>query len=126
MTHVDQQLRRLAEAYPNSTARQLGDGSQLITVRDVAIDGGAWNKERITAHFVAPVGYPLSRPDCFWTDADLRLRNGTVPKNSGVQVPPFSAEPLLWFSWHASSWRPNSDDLLTYMRVILDRLAHAE
>lgn len=65
----------------------------------------------------------MSRPDCFWVDGDLRLQNGDVPKNSGTQPLPGVSASTLWFSWHAASWNPNTDDLRTYLRLIENRLS---
>jgi hypothetical protein len=73
--------------------------------------------------FIAPVGYPLSRPDCFWADVDLRLTSGSMPQNSANNPIPHRVENHLWFSWHLASWNPNSDNLLTYLNVIKRRLA---
>lgn len=121
------QFEHLKRKYPHATLIERSDGSAVIKIPDFPVkDDQRWNKNSTTIYFVAPVGYPAAKPDCFWADADLRLASGNVPKNTGNQPLPGIAEPTLWFSWHPSSWNVNSDDLRTYLRVIEDRLAHPE
>src|SRR5262249_37586200 len=98
------------------------DGSQLVKIPNVKLTAG-WNRRTTTAFFVVPIGYPIASPGSFWTDSDLRLANGGMPQNTGMQVPPFESAPKLWFSWHPASWNPNRNDLLTFARVIQDRLS---
>jgi hypothetical protein len=126
MGPLNDQFEQLRRKYPHSTLQQLPDGSAIITAPDIPLDDQKWNKQSTTVYFLAPVGYPTAKPDCFWTDADLRLRNGSPPKNTGNQPPPRIGVPTLWFSWHASKWNPNSDNLRTYLRMIEDRLAQSE
>jgi hypothetical protein len=126
MGPLDIQFEELQQKYPQATLQRLADGSALITIPDLPLINQGWNKQSTTVHFVTPVGYPAAKPDCFWTDADLRLSNGGPPKNTGNQLPPNTAGPKLWFSWHATTWNVNSDNLRTYLRVIEDRLARTE
>lgn len=119
---VDTQLAALRQAYAGASARQLPDGTIMITVPDVELPEG-WNQPATAVRFLVPVGYPMARPDCFWTDAGLRLANGGIPQNaSGPQQVPHVPEPGFWFSWHLAAWNPATDSLLTYLRVIQNRL----
>lgn len=124
MSLIEEQLPRLQESYPRSAVQNLGDGTGVVTLPGVQLPVG-WNKQAVTAFFIVPVGFPMARPDCFWTEEDLRLANGSLPKNSAVQTVPWGGAKL-WFSWHPSSWNPNGDTLRTYARVIEDRLRRAE
>jgi hypothetical protein len=125
MSLAQQQLVRVQKDFPGANGEQRPDGSYIVTVPNIGLPAG-WNKDSVTVTFVAPVGYPSAKPDCFWTDADLRLANGTSPKNTGNQISPSGNEPKLWFSWHTTAWDPNRDNLLSYVRVILDRLDRVE
>jgi hypothetical protein len=120
MTPTEQQLQELAEHYPGATSAKGADGSYLITVPNVPLPQG-WNAQTTTVRFVAPVGYPISKPDCFWADANLKLTGGRNPQNTNQNPLPNGPNPLLWFSWHAERWSPNNDSLLTYFRVIKKR-----
>jgi hypothetical protein len=125
MGPIDTQFDEMKQKYPAAALHKLGDGSAVITVPGVRLPNG-WNKREVTVYFVSPVGYPVARPDCFWTDGDLRLQNGGVPKNTGTQPLPGINVPTLWFSWHAASWNANSDNLRTYLRLIENRLSRPE
>ena len=121
MTPIRQQFEILKNFFPTAELKDLADGSHLISVAEVELPDG-WSKASVQVKFIAPVGYPLARPDCFWTDFDLRLINNCVPKNTGANAIPHVGGQHLWFSWHVGSWNPNSDSLLTYMYVIKRRL----
>jgi hypothetical protein len=120
MTPIEQQFEVLGTVEPGATLQKLPDGSYLVTVPLPLPEG--WSKTTTQVRFIAPVGYPLSRPDCFWADNDLRLKNGQTPKNTSGNPIPHVGGGYLWFSWHVSSWNPNSDNLLTYLYVIKRRL----
>lgn len=121
MTPLEKQFNELRTVYANADLKPLDDGSAAITLPSVQLPIG-WNPDITTVRFIAPVGYPAARPDCFWTD-QLRLAGGAVPKNTGDNRMPGAAPGLLWFSWHVSSWSPNHDTLLTYFNVIKKRFA---
>jgi len=114
------ELAALASCFPGATVVP-SSSPPVVEVPGVALPTG-WSKPAVTVWFVVPSGYPAAQPDCFWTDADLRLTNGLMPQNSGVQTLPSSLTPALWFSWHLTQWRPGRDHLVTYARFIARRL----
>jgi hypothetical protein len=118
---VDKQAEELTGKYPGTILRVRADGSCLVNIPNYFLPVG-WNKQTTNVYFVVPVGYPTAKPDCFWTDKDLTLANGATPANASVNANHGEAEQLLWFSYHLSSWNPNTDNLLTYVRVIQKRL----
>jgi hypothetical protein len=122
MSPVEQQFQILKHYQPEAVIHTLGDGSHIITIPSIQLPLG-WNKTHTRVIFIAPVGYPLARPDCFWTDADLRLANGAVPQNTSTNPIPNFPGQFWWFSWHLTSWNPNNDNLLTYLNVIKRRLS---
>jgi len=126
MTPLQEQFRILQAEYPKAELRSLPDGSHLIVVPDIKLSS-AWSKPSVEVKFVAPVGYPFGRPDCFWVDHDLRLSNGNPPQSTGPNPIPYADvnTPVLWFSWHLGAWNPNSDNLLTYLYVIKNRFNDA-
>jgi hypothetical protein len=116
-----EQLTRLKGDYAEASWQALPNGTVLVTVPAVDLPK-EWMKERVKVRFVLPVGYPNARPDCFWTEADLRLIGSRTPKNTGAnQIPGAPPENLLWFSWHIQGWSPNDHTVLTWMRVIKKR-----
>jgi hypothetical protein len=119
------QLNDLNSTYPGSSVTQLPSGAHLIEVPNVPLPSG-WDRAQVTVYFVAPPGYPVARPDCFWTDLPfLRLANNPqTPLNSNEinLIPEVSERKGTWFSWHLQSWNPNQDSLRTFVNVIKLRL----
>jgi len=122
MTPVEEQFEILRSYENGAVIQKLPDGSHLIIIPGVKLPSG-WSKSVADVKFLAPVGYPFSKPDCFWADPDLRLANGNPPMNTGSNPIPHVGSPNLWFSWHAARWNPNVDNLLTYWYVIKRRLS---
>ena len=121
MTIIEQQLQLLRERYAGAEARPLANGATVIVIPAVPLPPG-WNQPQTTIRFLAPIGYPMAKPDCFWADPTLRLANGGLPQASNMNPLPGVNEPFLWFSWHVAQWNPNRDNFLTYVRVIDGRL----
>lgn len=120
MSVFEDQFIALREEFPTATYLKAQDGSYLVTIPDFQLPSG-WTASAVTVRFIAPVGYPHSKPDCFWCDHDLKVEGGGVPQASGFNQMPFGPSPLLWFSWHVATWSPNADTLLTYVHVIEKR-----
>jgi hypothetical protein len=93
----------------------------MVIMPDFPLPSG-WSKSSVEVKFVAPAGYPFAPPDCFWTESDLRLANGNPPQASQPNPCPDGSSSL-WFSWHLQHWNPNTDNLVTYLRVIERRFA---
>ena len=125
--HVQRDFDELKAVVPEAAIKELPDGTAWITVPKVRLlPNGAWNADATTVFFVAPMGYPQARPDCFWADEHLRLASGGVPKNTGIQAVPMAPGQYLWFSWHVNQWDPSKDDFITYLNVIKKRLRTPE
>lgn len=114
------QLERLQERYPGASATPLPSGQFLIRVPNVPLPQG-WSQSTTEVIFIAPVGYPVAKPDCFWADASLRLAGGGMPQNTAVNKVPNASGTRMWFSWHLQRWDPSKDDLVHYVRVIGQR-----
>lgn len=98
--------------------RDQSDGTTIVAA-DLELPAG-WNKDRTRVMFVLPVAFPSAQPDCFFADLDLRLSDGNMPMNSGIQD--LDGVSYLWFSWHLSTWAPSIDDTATYLRFVERRL----
>jgi hypothetical protein len=122
---VDRQFEELATKVQGAQRRQLPSGAVLITVPFVSLSGG-WNKEQTTVRFLAPNGYPFAQPDCFWGDEGLALSTGLAPQATNSQAIPETNESGTWFSWHVQRWNPNKDSLLTFFRLVEQRLSTAQ
>jgi len=122
---IDEQADELRRDHPQTVTAVRPDGTTLVAVPEILIPVG-WSQSSTLLQFIVPIGYPIAHPDCFWADASLRLAQGSTPKNSAIQTPPFGGPPRLWFSWHLSSWNANHDTLRTYLRAALTRFSRLE
>ncbi len=126
MSIVKAQFADLKEEFPNATLKALVDGSFLITLPDLSLLE-QWSDSKVTVMFLAPVGYPHAKPDCFWVQPRLSV-NGNLPQ--AVQdrpIPEAEAEGnYMWFSWHIAQWNPNRDNLITFTRVIKNRFEESK
>lgn len=123
MGPVDDQLQRLKARFPDASWRDAPSGGHVITLPIFDLPPG-WNKRTCRVCFVAPQGYPYSKPDCFWTDQDLRLAGRSdMPQNTGNNAIVPELASMLWFSWHTDHWNAGRDDLLTWVASIRDRLS---
>lgn len=111
----------LQKQYRDADKDLLSDGSHVITVPGISLPEG-WSAPNTTAKFVVLAAYPHAKPDCFWVDPSLRLKNNAQPQNTNIQQIPGTNHVWLWFSWHATQWNPNRDTLTTYVNVIRERL----
>jgi len=125
MDRLTKDLEQLRNVYPDAVLERRPDGSAFVSIPNFVLKTG-WNRASVTVRFIAPVGYPLAQPDCFWTDRDLLLASGGPPMNSAENTGYGGAEPLRWFSYHVGTWRPNGDTLLTYAKLISKRLGEAK
>ncbi len=83
-----------------------------------------YNKPDTTLLIKLPLSYRNGKPDMFWTEEDLRLQSGAIPRSADSIE---SALGKQWrrFSWHPQNWNPATDDLTTYLEFVNQRLAQA-
>ena len=120
MTPFEQQFDIIKASFPEAAYQLLPSGAILVVIPNFPLPSG-WNLDSTTIRFLAPVGFPFARPDCFWADQALRVANGGMPQNTNISAIPETSINYLWFSWHVGQWNPNRDNLSTYIKVIQDR-----
>jgi Prokaryotic E2 family E len=107
------------------------DHSWLI-VKRWALPAG-WSKTETALLVNIPSGHPVTPPDNFCTDLDLRLANGGTP-DSVMGEYEYAGRRWLQFSYHVtdseSDWRPHADilrghNLLTFLLGVKARLGKA-
>ena len=121
MDLLEEQFEQLRARYSRARLERRHDGTALVTIPDFPLPPG-WSVPATDVCFIVPLGYPVARPDTFWARADLRLASGGFPMNTRLNADYGGAEPRLWFSFHPSTWSPSYDTLLTYARLIQQRL----
>lgn len=121
MDQLEQHFADLKAKRADASLTRVPNGTALVTVPGCVLPDG-WSAQSTTVYFIAPVGYPIARPDTFWTDP-LRLSNGSPPQNSGTNgAEGLPGGNLTWFSWHPTTWDPGHDTLLSYLRMVEARL----
>ncbi len=123
MTPIERQTEELQQQHPKAKVTPQPTGGYLVEIPDFRMPSG-WNQEVVTVLFFAPPGYPAAQPDCFWVEpVGIRLQNGTTPQGTNDTNPIPGIGPRgTWFSWHLQQWDPNRDSLVTYLKVIKQRL----
>ena len=123
-TLIKRHFERLRDRCPEATLEDMPSGAGLVTIPHQPLRSG-WSIDMATLRFIAPNGYAVAAPDCFWIEPGLTLKDGSLPKNSQLkfQIPetPIVAH---WFSWHvqAGKWCPNRHDLLAWYGLCRERL----
>jgi hypothetical protein len=85
MDPLTRQLADVQKRYPNARFATSPDGQRLLVVPGVSL-GPGWSCREATVSVVVPAGYPHVNPDCFYTDAGLRLASGADPGSSYLQA----------------------------------------
>lgn len=81
-----------------------------------------FNKKTTELLLKMPMSYPNGRPDMFWTDEDLMLQGGGVPK-SAESIEEHLGRRRRRFSWHPQNWVPGVDNLRSFLEFVNNRLA---
>lgn len=102
----------------------LPSGSRLIEIRNYKLAAGWDQQQPVTVIFIVPPAFPAAQPDCFWVDpGPIRFNGGQTPQNCNDTNPiPEVGQRGTWFSWHMQDWNPNWHTLMSYIKVIEQRL----
>lgn len=82
-----------------------------------------YNKSRTRLLLRIPRSYRFGKPDMFWTDSDVRLASGALPRQASAEQ--VLGKEWLRFSWHAQKWDPSRDNLRSYLAFVEDGLSKA-
>jgi hypothetical protein len=117
-------FERLKARYQGALLSFYETGAAMITIPACPLPAG-WSSPAVTLRFIAPNGYPVSAPDCFWVEPNLAVNGSNLPRNSQInnQIPDAGIT-AHWFSWHLDQgqWWPNEHDLMTWLNLCLKRL----
>ncbi len=115
MGSLAQELFELeADGYASETI--VDNGSTVIIFARWTLPNG-YNKQATRLLLRIPPSYPAGHPDMFWTDPDLRLADGSLPRQTNLEQQVLGAQ-WLRFSWHPSKWDPAADNLRTFLAFV--------
>ena len=97
-------------------------------VNRLALTSG-WSMEVTPVLILIPSGYPTTPPDNFYTDPNLRLKNGQQPGSTSGAVQ--LGKQWLQFSYHVEDWQPHGDfhrghNLLSFLYGVRRRLSEVD
>ena len=84
-----------------------------------------YGKRKTALLLKLPMSYPNGKPDMFWADEDLTLKDGRIPQGAD-QIESALGRRWRRFSWHLQQWNPGTDNLRTYIEFIADRLGRKQ
>lgn len=106
---------------------EVGSNLDWVIIKDWRLPDG-WSKPSIKLLVLIPPGYPVTPPDNFYVDNDLRLTNGQMPGNVNANNQQLGRT-WLQFSFHVEGghWKPSADllsghSLQTYLTGVATRL----
>ena len=89
-----------------------------------------WSKSKTAVLVLIPPGYPVTPPDNFYADVDLRLAGEGMPGNAGPESQ--AGRQWLRFSYHVegADWKSHAEpekghNLLTFLQGVATRLKEA-
>jgi len=101
-------------------------GEYLVVFPRFPLPGAKYNMSTARLMIRVPFGYPNAALDMFYTQPDLLLASGAIPRQAQVLE---TLNGGVWrrFSWHRNAtWNPGRDTLLTFVSFVEDNLARGE
>lgn len=123
---LDREILTLRERGYTVDAPLESPGEYLLIFSAFPLPNGKYNMATTRLMLRVPFGYPNAALDMFYTQPDLLLASGAVPRQAQV------LETLpggVWrrFSWHRNApWNPGRDNLLSFVSFVEDNLARGE
>ncbi len=108
---------------------EVGPNLDWLIIKRWPLPSG-WNKGESAVLIFIPPGYPVTPPDNFYTDNDLRSVGSTQPPGNTSPDQSQVGRSWLQFSYHveAGDWQPHADvlqghNLLTFLVGVRRRLS---
>jgi len=114
---LHEELAELKKEYPQLRFAQLPDGTLRIEIEKVPLPEG-FSKQFISLLVVVPVQYPNAMP-VGYVDHDIHLANGA--SLSGVGTTTIDGRTWGTLCWQPHSWNMSQENLLRFVKFILQR-----
>ena len=105
----------------------VAEDQSWVEVLSYKLDTALWSKHTTRLRVLVPPGYPVTPPDNFFVEPDVRLADGGAPANTSPVT--HGGEPWLQFSFHleGGTWRPEAGhNLTTFMEGVAQRLSEGD
>ena len=103
----------------------ISKGTQIyMRFKDFPLPEGLYNAEKTTLLISTTSFYPNAGFDMFWTDPELRLKDGRVPDRAGM-IRSYLGQEWRRFSYHPYqevAWNPSQDDVARFVEYVQQRL----
>jgi hypothetical protein len=120
-TLVREHAAELERAIGLSVTVVEADNRFYIEVHDVPLPSGIYQPETTDVLMIADRQYPFSAMDMFWTNVDVLLTSGQIPRSAGC-VQQHIGRSWRRFSWHRNSiWNSNGNPLLDHFAFVEQR-----
>lgn len=128
---IPEDLRRDAEALTKRdfTFAFIEEGQHIYMLfSDFPLPTGVYNTETTDLLIFTTPHYPCAGFDMFWTDQELTLKDGTVPKQAET-MESYLGKTWRRFSYHPhenTPWNPSEDNVGRYIEYVQQRLRNGD
>ena len=99
-----------------------------ILFKEFSLPLNLYNQEKTDLLIFTTPHYPNAGFDMFWTDIDLRLKNGNIPKQA-EHVEVLLGKSRRRFSYHPyqkTPWNPADDNIESFVGYVQQRLRNSD
>lgn len=99
-----------------------------IWFKNFPLPSGLYNMDKTDLLIFTTCSYPNAGFDMFWTDTNLVLKNGNVPKQAEC-IEPHLQQNWRRFSYHPYNsvhWDPTQDDVVKFIEYVQQRLRNGD
>ena len=128
---IPEDLRRDADALTERgfAFEYIEDGERIyMQFSNFPLPTGVYNMETTDLLIFTTTGYPCAGFDMFWTDPELALKDGTVPRQAD-SIESYLGRNWRRFSYHPNNdipWNPADDNVGTYVEYVRQRLRNGD
>lgn len=99
-----------------------------IIFSDFPLPEGLYNADKTTLLIFTTPHYPIAGFDMFWTDPELKLKDGNTPKQAEA-IEQHRGQSWRRFSYHPynnAPWNPSEDTVARFIEYVQQRLRNGD
>ena len=104
------------------------DGQIYLVFKNFPLPEGVYSADTVDLLIFTTPRYPRASFDMFWTESDLILKDGSVPKGADA-IEPYIGRQWRRFSYHpyqSEPWDPSKDSAVKHVAYIHKRLQNGD